>query len=518
MMMKSQQNSFPLYLFLCALGIFAIGFALFQFFHFSVFTVDDAYISFRYAENFAQGDGLVFNRGEFVEGYTNFLWVILLGLLKKIGIDVSKSSSGLGGIASLLTLVFMFLISQQISLKYRTAYKSLGDIFHFIGILFLATSPAFGIWTVAGLETPLFSCLLTAAIWLHLREIQQSGNFPLSAGCFGLLALTRPEGIMYFGLTMGYSLGFFRHFRQLEKWKFLKPVILFLSIVLPHFLWRWAYYGDVLPNTYYIKVGTEFRLSGIKYVYDFFLTYGGFSFFLVCCFLLLLFRGREYWIGYFLFLFGMNVLYFIYVGGDWMPGFRYFVPMLPLFFLYIQEGIRELFLQWSKRCSWQSMLMVGSLAMIILLNHFYIFITTPHIETRFDGHVEIGKFLQTHAEPHDILAAIDIGAMAYFSGLRTIDYFGLTDQHIAKLEPKLYTFESGFWGHRTLRIKSDPEYVLAQHPRFIELNTKNVPDTIEATLPSDPYSALMLRHPEFQKNYHPLYHAGGTTLFVRKKS
>lgn len=516
--MKIQRYSFFRYLFLSALSIFAIGFALFQFSHFSVFTVDDAYISFRYAENFARGDGLVFNKGEFVEGYTNFLWVLLLGLFKKIGIDVSQTSTILGITTSLLTLGFMFFISQESSLKYRMMPQNFRDVFHFLGILLLATSPAFGIWAVAGLETPLFSCLLTAAIWLHLREIQQPQRFPMSAGCFGLLALTRPEGIMYFGLTIGYSFGYFWYFRRLEHWRFWKPVMLFSSLVLPHVLWRWFYYGDIVPNTYYMKAGMDFRLSGIKYAYDFFLRYGGFSFFLVCCFLLLLYRSREYWVSYFLFLLGMSVLYFIYVGGDWMPGFRYLVPLLPMFFLCIQEGIHELFGQCSKRNNWQALLLAGSLATVLLLNNLYMFITTPRIETRLDGHVEIGKFLQAHAEPDDVLAAIDIGAMAYFSGLRTIDYFGLADKHIAKLDPKTYTFEPGFWGHRTLRVKSDPGYVLSQHPTFVELNTQNAPDTTDATLPSDPYSALMLRHPAFQRNYHPLHHAGGTTLFIRKHS
>ena len=39
------------------------------------YTSDDAYISYRYARNFADGAGLVWNRAEWVEGYTNFLWI-----------------------------------------------------------------------------------------------------------------------------------------------------------------------------------------------------------------------------------------------------------------------------------------------------------------------------------------------------------------------------------------------------------------------------------------------------------
>ena len=42
---------------------------------------DDAFISFRYARNLLEGHGLVFNPGERVEGYTNFLWVLELAAL-----------------------------------------------------------------------------------------------------------------------------------------------------------------------------------------------------------------------------------------------------------------------------------------------------------------------------------------------------------------------------------------------------------------------------------------------------
>ena len=51
------------------------------------FTVDDSFISLRFAENWANGSGLVFNPGERVEGYSNFLWTLVLGVLAKAGIQ-----------------------------------------------------------------------------------------------------------------------------------------------------------------------------------------------------------------------------------------------------------------------------------------------------------------------------------------------------------------------------------------------------------------------------------------------
>src|SRR5579863_3651258 len=53
----------------------------------SPFTIDDAYISFRYAKNLARGMGLVYNAGEHIEGYTNFFWTVLLACGVKLGLD-----------------------------------------------------------------------------------------------------------------------------------------------------------------------------------------------------------------------------------------------------------------------------------------------------------------------------------------------------------------------------------------------------------------------------------------------
>jgi arabinofuranosyltransferase len=537
--------------------LFVVGCAAFQLYYFSVFTVDDAYISFRYAENFARGHGLVFNPGEYVEGYTNFLWVILLGLLKKAGIDVQVSARILGGLSSFITLVMTYLLSLRIAehapvsgqrddffpmditprlfgehrvcevhsgvcqpntpgVFQTTGVASLTPALNTIAILCLATSPAFGIWAVAGLETPLFTYLLVSAVWRHLREETQA-QFPFSALLFGLLSLVRPEGIMYFWLTLfSACLDRIQKHRQrvIGLWK---NCVVFLLIVGTHFIWRWVYYGSLLPNTYYIKV-SGFHLAGIKYVYEFFLAYGGVPLFLVCGLLLLTRRFQEYWLRMSLLLIGTSLLYFIYVGGDWMPEFRFFVPLLPFYFLCLQEGIRELTrLIASKQSQW-AIVGAGILTLAIIFNNVFFLYKNPRIDTRFDGHMVIGKLLRAQASPNDVLAAIDIGAMAYFSGLRTIDYFGLTNRHLASLKPQVYTFNPEFWGRHTITLKSDTDYVLAQQPTFIELNTANAPQETEHAIPADPFSDLMFRNPTFRTHYTPFYSTGGTTIFRKKEN
>src|SRR4030042_1361768 len=70
----------------------------------SRYTVDDAYISFRYAENAAKGYGLVFNPGERVEGYTNFLWVILLAGFYWIGANTLLAAKAIGIVCGVIIM------------------------------------------------------------------------------------------------------------------------------------------------------------------------------------------------------------------------------------------------------------------------------------------------------------------------------------------------------------------------------------------------------------------------------
>jgi len=71
--------------------------------------LDDAFISFRYAGNLVAGQGLVFNPGERVEGYTNFLWTVLLAACHRAGLDMPAMSVVFALLAALGTIVLLAL-------------------------------------------------------------------------------------------------------------------------------------------------------------------------------------------------------------------------------------------------------------------------------------------------------------------------------------------------------------------------------------------------------------------------
>lgn len=78
------------------------------------YITDDGFISFRYAQNLANGHGLVYNIGERVEGYTNFLWVLLMSVSFPLNLDIMMFSHVIGITLQLLTLVTVYLIGTNL--------------------------------------------------------------------------------------------------------------------------------------------------------------------------------------------------------------------------------------------------------------------------------------------------------------------------------------------------------------------------------------------------------------------
>src|SRR5205814_6568539 len=77
------------------------------------FVNDDAYISFVYSRNLAEHGQLVFNLGDYVEGYTNFLWTLLIGLGMLAHIPPEWTAKILGALFGVLTLWVSFLVVER---------------------------------------------------------------------------------------------------------------------------------------------------------------------------------------------------------------------------------------------------------------------------------------------------------------------------------------------------------------------------------------------------------------------
>ena len=164
---------------LICLGCIALAFAVFQLYYFSVFTVDDAYISYRYAENFAKGDGLVFNKGEYVEGYTNFLWLVINAAFMKAKLAPEWTSNMIGITSGALILVIAVVWGAR-SMGWRSPLV-------WIAPLCLAVNRTFCAWSTSGLEHQFFSLLLFLAALRFIQERERMGKAGLGSSL--LLAL-----------------------------------------------------------------------------------------------------------------------------------------------------------------------------------------------------------------------------------------------------------------------------------------------------------------------------------------
>lgn len=347
---------------------------------------DDAFISFRYAQNLAAGHGLVYNLGERVEGYTNFLWTILAALVIRLGGDVAAWSH-LAGVALGLAIVLgSYVFTKDVSSPAATG--SFAPAVALLTSAIVATSQSLLLYTArgAGLETGLFTLLLLVAVWLYLAGPKAKGQRPkagLLIACgitLALLSMTRPEGILIAGIigvhalvsdirrqtsdvgrqNAAASVGLGQpapdpsqaapNVRRLSRGlslskATLRPLILaasFLILFLPYFLWRLSYYGDLLPNTFYAKTGGGVQqvLRGLEYAGGFALTLGGPL--LLAVFVPWLKGWRSAlasWRGLLLPVVLIYSAYVVAVGGDHFRGERFFVPILPLIALLLADGL-----------------------------------------------------------------------------------------------------------------------------------------------------------------------------------
>jgi len=152
---------------------------------------EDAFITFRFARNWLDGFGIVWNPGEGpVEGYTNFLWLVLSAGFQSLGIDPVRGAQWAGVAASLATLV--------ITWRFGVVLLGWSPAGALLPCAFLAVSGPFAAWAGAGLETNAFGALPVVGLFrvlLGFREQRQRG-LRLGFSALLLAMLPRPEGVL----------------------------------------------------------------------------------------------------------------------------------------------------------------------------------------------------------------------------------------------------------------------------------------------------------------------------------
>ena len=216
-------------------GLFTVG-ALYasQVWLYKGFFVDDPFITFRFVKQWTNGNGLVYNVGERVEGYSNFLWTLMLAPFDLLGVDLVLASKLLGIALGLLTVLAIYSFSQRFESRWISA-------------LLLVASGPFAAWTVGGLETPLFALLLTLSVCAFVRE-EDTTRGSLSGILFGLLSLARPEGLGFAAVAVAFRFSRLVQSGSKPNRQDLYRGLGLVMISVPYHLWR-LYYNDLPPGT-----------------------------------------------------------------------------------------------------------------------------------------------------------------------------------------------------------------------------------------------------------------------------
>lgn len=469
---------------------------------------DDSFIFYRYAQNFANGEGLRWNPGETaVEGFSSPLWVMILGLASTLGAPLLTASKILGVTSFGLLVAGVGATTHRLAGHHPTTLASM--------LATLLCDPL-NYWAPSGMETSTYVALLA---WVAYALVAR--RFWLATALLGITSLARPEapGLVVVVLALlPWTVG-----RDLPRKRLLMITALALLPLAIYLGFRLAYFGELLPNTYYAKVGgdTWTRLAnGLLYIAPAALVWAG------ALLALVLGVGRrradQAAPGPLLLVFALAtaaLLPPLWSGGDWMWHKRFLCPSTPFLIIFVAAATAHLYrvhgavarphpLRWwllalPAAIASAGFYLVGLVSPAVIVAG----LTGEHLPVAEiqEGEMttvsrEVAEFLRSRRRPGDWVAVNHAGALPYYSRMPCLDMTGLNDHYIA------HQAEGGLHG------KFDPGYVLSTRPRFLVLNANVEPNSTQRLPSGKPVrmfyypgywigETALVQHPRFRQEY-----------------
>lgn len=413
-------------------------------------TIDDAYITFRYAHNLIAGLGFVYNPGELVLGTTTPLFTLLMAGCALIFRTENYPAMALwvNALADGLTCALLPLLGYLITGRYRAGLAASA---------LYAIAPFSVTFAIGGMETSVFVLLLTLTALLYLKE---QGTWAFTAA---LALLTRPDALIFIG-PIGLD---FVICSLIRAWKARKlsllaqlarPAAFFLLPTLLWTLFATAYFGSPLPHSIAAKTAA-YKLDSTDAAVRLIQHYST-PFFEHLSFPSLPARLAFIFIYFMLAVLGLWQAYrhnsrsisitvypFLYFATFSIANpliFRwYLTPPLPLYFLLIlialaqiTEGIGQAAAHRLKlpQVTSRVVFVLPCLAFAALSARAWV-LQPDHGPQRpapdmawfklEEIYTEVGKELATEMKPGTVIAAGDIGALGYFSHASILDTLGL---------------------------------------------------------------------------------------------
>lgn len=443
-------------------------------------TIDDAFITFRYARNILSGAGFVYNWGERVLGTTTPLYTFLMATLA--GVSGSANYAWLALIvnacADAVTCWLLVRLGEKLS-----GQRAVG----LMAALLWAISPMSVTFAIGGMETSVFICLLVLSADLYL-----AGRTRWAALVSALLLLTRPDGALWVGPLMVESV---RRGWRTRRWPWAEAGIFVLTLA-PWVIFATLYFGSPLPHSITAKAvayqlspeaglvrliqhyGTPFfehTVLGSGWIFPGFIVYSALT---AMAGLTVIRRETRAW---------PMVLYpWLYLGVFSIANpliFRwYLAPPLPFYFLLILVGLAKLisdsFKGLSIRRNGEQATRLAAICGLLPSALFFLFSLNEWVFRPDHGpsspapdmawhqlelfYEEVGRDLAARGvTTQTVVAAGDVGALGFFSNARILDTVGLMSPEASAyypLDPELYVINYAVAPQ--LFLDYQPDYVV----------------------------------------------------------
>jgi hypothetical protein len=504
--MKIKQTALWILYTLILLGII---FSSLQYYH---FTNEDAWISFTYARNLADGYGLVSNPGDVTqEGYSNLVLVLLLAFFRWAFNANIVHTAKIIGIVSFVAILFLIPAIVRLLLTTLEGYLSAGNnqalatqftqrkrfYLHAISLLLVLAigfSQLMSHWATQGLETILYALIVWGIIYmtLHIVLTHRYQNIWLLAILCFISANTRPEGLMNFFVALGViflsAIIENNWNRQLFK-EFTKSIIVFFALVASFISFKLCYFGDIVANPSYIKLAVSVWFNSYPYFVEYF-NAKGIAFTVLAAITLvggvfvsvMLFQRKNgkaiiNSLGIFFAFLSSQAFFIYYSGGDYMLYSRFIITHYPLLILSIVWLIFVAMVLAHRLIKNYGMVGISIIVAGILLHStiqeigntlwrwHQVDFTSPldiHQRSNTGYHTSTEVLNKKMAHESGYYAASEFGYVPYHVAAKGLDIIGLNQKEIAR-NFKFYTLEEAFYANRDFILSKKPVTIVTGH-------------------------------------------------------
>jgi hypothetical protein len=477
---------------------------------------DDAMISMTYARNLVEGHGLNWARaGAPVEGFSHPLWLALMVPIQALGLDPRRRGLAVE-LASLLLLLLHVALVRRLTLRHFTVAGGVGTRHWLPAALLTACYYPLDFWSLVGMESALQALLTTASVLLALDIVCRGEDRHRLLLLTGAAAyLLRIDMLLLVVVTQAcvLALGGLRQPRQRAHW--WQGVAMLGAVIGASTALRWWIFGDLLPNTWYLKIYRIPLLLRVergswvlwKALADQLLPLAaagaavgvlmwrevaagrraaaadrgsGAAEAMAACSL-----GRRLLLPAALFV--AACAYSVYVGGDaWEMEYnvranRFVVHVMPQVFLIVGCLINEVAARLRGGAVRRRFVVAATAAALLSTDGLWLaaapgdnwrdLLVTRRPRLIAEQAVVLDQLLAVQAavgrEPA-VVATYLAGIPAYFSDYRMVDVLGYNERHIARLAPHLPQGDEDYQAYQPGHVKWDYAYLLAQyHPDVI---------------------------------------------------